>query len=67
MEMKQHNLATKFTTNVENNLVSSKRNPNSDAGLIKLKIDAKVFEVLKRKRRAGETLRMALERTIMTL
>lgn len=40
---------------------------NDGVGLAKVKIDMAVFRILLRKRRAGETVRMALERAITTL
>lgn len=64
--MNQMNLENDLIKSSERELTASARDSEVGAGLVKLKIDAKVFEVLKRKRRAGETIRMALERAIMT-
>jgi hypothetical protein len=36
-------------------------------GCVKIKIDHQIFHVLRRKKRAGETVRMAIERAIMSL
>jgi hypothetical protein len=41
--------------------------PGQQSGLVKIKIDREVFKVLLRKRRARETVRMALERAILQL
>jgi hypothetical protein len=65
--MNESDLNKEFIIDSEGKLTdASKILDPGDAGLVKLKIDAQVFQVLKRKRRAGETIRMTLERAIMT-
>lgn len=64
--MNEFSLNKDFIIDSEGELTGTAKIPDSGAGLVKLKIDAEVFQVLKRKRRAGETIRMALERAIMT-
>lgn len=64
--MKQDDLVMKSAAVLKNEKGSSETSKEAEAGLVKLKIDAEVFQILKRKRRAGETIRMALERAIMT-
>jgi hypothetical protein len=43
------------------------RQGRTESGLIKVKIDEVIFAVLRRKKRRGESVRMALERAIMEL
>lgn len=43
------------------------RQGRTESGLIKVKIDEVIFAVLCKKKRRGESVRMALERAIMEL
>jgi len=43
------------------------RQKRTESGLIKVKIDEVIFAVLCKKKRRGESVRMALERAIMEL
>lgn len=38
-----------------------------DSGLIKIKIDEQVFQILGQKRKRNESMRMAVERAILTM
>jgi hypothetical protein len=49
---------------INNTLVTR---PDGTSGFVKVKIEHQVFRVLCRKKRAGETVRMVIERAIMSL
>jgi hypothetical protein len=46
---------------------AEKKNQAQESGLVKVKIDDAVFQVLRKKKQRGESIRMALERAIMEL
>lgn len=50
---------------IQATLPPAQKPTTDDPGLARVKMDHKVFEVLCRKRRRGETVRMALERIIL--